>query len=106
MPIMQTRHLLFFPALAGLELLHGLMSSEQYKARPVPVTQGSALIWESGRGLHAEPQAKVIPAGIWAPSKLTLGLSFIPAWCFTDILLLFLFFPFFLSFFFSLCQLN
>lgn len=71
MPIMQTRHLLFFPALAGLKLFHGLMSSEQHKARPVPVTQGSALIWESGRGLRAEPQAEVIPAGIWTPSKLT-----------------------------------
>lgn len=95
---MQTRHLLFFPALAGLKLFHGLMSSEQYKARPVPVTQGSALIWESGRGLCVEPQTKVIPAGIWAPSNLTVGLSSIPAWCFTDALFLFLFF--------FLCQLN
>lgn len=62
MPIMQTRHLLFFPVLAGLKLFHSLMSSEQYKACPVPVTQGSTLIWESGRGLGAEPQTEVILA--------------------------------------------
>lgn len=79
MPIMQTRHLLFFPALAGLKLFHGLMSSERHKARPVPVTQGSALIRESGRGLRAAPHTKVIPAAIRAPSKLALGLSSIPA---------------------------
>lgn len=75
MPIMQTWHLLFFPVLAGLKLFHTLMSSEQYKACPVPVTPGSTLIWESGWGLCAEPQKEVFSAGIWAPSKLTLRLS-------------------------------
>lgn len=33
--------------LGRMKLFHGLMSFEQYKARPAPVTQGSALIWES-----------------------------------------------------------